>query len=671
MVIVKNLIEIKTGGKMKLLRIFIFFATIFISTNLLAAEKLLTIVHTNDLHSHLQGFSPEIDYRPDMINADKTVGGWSRIATVIKNTKKGRKNPVLTLDSGDFSMGSLFHMLAREESFELRLLKMMGYDAVTLGNHEFDLKPAGLARTLKAAKNKGGMPQIVFASAVFDKKEHDDDSLVEAFREVDVKNYTVLVRGGIKIGIFGIMGKDAAAVAPFAKPVTFRDPIEVSREMVSILREKEKVDIVICLSHSGLSNNPGKSEDEILASKVKGIDIIISGHSHALPKPPIQKGSTLIVHAWVYGKHVGVLDISFDGKKVTLKSYKTVPINSAIRGDAAIQQTIDGFKQKINKQFLAGYGLKYDQTIAQTNRDLIIEASESPLGNMIADSIRWYINKYDSKENDPSSRVAVAVESNGVIRDSLLMGKTGRITVGDLFRTIPLGIGSDDTLGYPLITFYLYGYELKRALEILTSVQPLKGEHYFLQISGLRFTYNPHRVIFDRVTSIEMGSEEEGYKPLNYSSSNRQLYRVAANIYNATFLKVVGSYTYHLLDIFPKDKKGNPVKKLSSLRVDADKSKPGIQELKQWQGVIDYVQSFKEAHGDGVAHLPEKYKGTLGRIVAKPSWNPARLISHPTLPTILALVFVGFIFCGIIFSITLIVSRKKRRRKRRRSKIIL
>ena len=656
--------------KMKLLRIIIITAAVFISTNLFAAEQLLTIVHTNDLHSHVQGFSPEVDYKPESINADKTVGGWSRIATVIKNTKKERNNPVLILDAGDFSMGSLFHTLAREEAFELRLLKMMGYDAITLGNHEFDLKPDGLARTLKAAKANGGMPQIVFASTIFDKKDHANDSLAEAFRQVDVKNYTVLVRDGVKIGIFGIMGKDAAAVAPFAAPVTFRDPIEVSLEIVNILREKEKVDIVICLSHGGLNDNSNKSEDEILARKVKGIDVIISGHTHTLHKTPIQIGSTIIVHAWAYGKHVGVLDISLDNRKLTLKSYKTVAINSAIKGDAAIQQTIEGFKQKINKEFLAGFGLKYDQTIAQTNRDLIIDTSESPLGNMITDSMRWYINKYDADINDPSSLVAVALESNGVIRDSLLMGKTGKITVGDLFRTIPLGIGTDDTMGYPLITFYLYGYEIKRTLEILTSVEPLKGSSFFLQISGLRLTYNPKRVIFDRVTSIEMGSEEEGYKPLNYSKSNRKLYRVAANIYNATFLKAVGSYTNHLLDIFPKDKKGNPIKKLSNLRVDANKSKSGIQELKQWQVVMEYVQSFKETDDPGVANLPEKYKVKLGRIVAKPSWNPARILSHPGLPTILALGFIGFIFCGILVIIILIKSGKKRR-KRRKSSVIL
>jgi 5'-nucleotidase len=250
------------------------------------------------------------------------------------------------------------------------------------------------------------------------------------------------------------------------------------------------------------------------------------------------------------------------------------------------------------------------------------------------------------------------------------MGKTGKITVGDLFRTIPLGIGTDDTMGYPLITFYLYGHEIKRTLEILTSVAPLKGDSFFLQVSGLRLTYNPKRVIFDRVTSIEMGSEEEGYKPLNYSKSNRKLYRVAANIYNATFLKVVGSYTNHLLDIFPKDKKGNPVKKLGNLRVDANKSKLGIQELKQWQGVMEYVQSFKQMDDPGVAQMPDKYKVKLGRIVAKPSWNPVRILSHPGLPTILALGFIGFIFCGILFIAILVKSGKKRRR-RRKSNVIL
>lgn len=648
---------------MTLLRPAIYLVVLFFAANVQASEKLLTIVHTNDLHSHLQGFSPENDYNPYSTNTDATVGGWSRIAKLIKDTKKTRKNPVLTLDSGDYFMGSLFHMLAREESFELRLLKLMGYDAVTLGNHEFDLKPAGLARILRAAKAKGGMPQIVFASAIFNRDSFEDDSLVDAFREANVKTYTVLVRDGVKIGIFGIMGKDAAAVAPFAKPVTFRDPIEVSREMVGILREKEGVDIVICLSHSGLNKNPKKSEDEILARKVKGIDIIISGHTHDLHESPVQVGKTIIVHAWVYGKHAGILDIAYENKKVTLQNYKTVPINSAIQGDPAIQKKIEAFKQQIDAHFLRRRGLSYDKIIATTKWDLTITEDESPLGNMIADSIRWYVNKVDSLKNDPASKVAVAIESNGIIRDDLLCGKTGKISIGDLFRAIPLGIGMDDTMGYPLISFYLYGYEIKRALEILTSVYPFKGYGYFLQFSGLRFTYNPHRIIFDRVTGIEMGSEDTGYKPLDYDRSSQRLYRVAANIYNAAFLKVVGNYTYHFLDIVPKDKNGNSVSSLAALRVDSDKATPGIQELKEWRGTIQYVQTFKDTDGDGLANIPDKYKGKLGRIAVKPNWNPVELVSRGTLPTILTLVIIGVILTVIIFAAIIIFMRRYKKRR--------
>lgn len=623
-------------------------ATIFFASNILAAEKLLTIVHTNDMHSHLQGFSPEIDYRPFQINADRTMGGWSRIATVIQNIKKEKTHPVLVLDAGDFTMGSLFHMLNREEAFELRLLKVMGYDAVTFGNHEFDLKPAGLAATLRTAKAKGGLPQIVFAGSVFEPSHPELATLRGAFADAGVKDYIVLERNGLKIGIFGMLGENAAEDSPFAKPLKFRPPVDVARDMVGILRQKEKADIVICLSHGGLQENPAKSEDVLLARSVQGIDVIISGHSHTRLDRPLVEGKTLIVQAWCYGRQVGVLDIACENGGVKLQNYATVPIESSIAGDVRIQKMIDAFKQDINRRLLGLLNLSYDQVIAQTKWDLTIAREESPLGNLLADSIRWYINAVDSEQNDPSSRVAVAVESNGVIRDELLKGATGKIALGDLFRTIPLGIGIDDTMGYPLISFYLYGYELKRVLEILTSVSPIKGYPYFIQISGLRFTYNPHRMIFDRVTDIEMGNEEDGYQPLDYRPANKKLYRVAANIYNATFLKLVGSFTYSMLDIAPKDKNGAVMESLSAALVDGDKSRPGVQELKEWQGVIQYVRSFPDQDGDGLPDIPEKYRGKLGRIVEKPSWHPQDLVSRAAGPTRIALAGMGLILLLII-----------------------
>ena len=646
---------------MKYSRIIVIVTILLFSTASLAAEKLLTIVHTNDMHSHFQGFSPEIDYQPFNIGADKTNGGWARVATVIFKTRQERANPVLVLDAGDFSMGSLFHMLTREEAFELRLLKAMGYDAITLGNHEFDLKPAGLAAMLQSAKAKGGAPQIVFASAIFNPARPELKSLQDAFTGTDVKPYTILERHGLKIGIFGLFGKSAAEFSPFAKPLTFSDPIETARKMVDILRNQEKVDLVICLSHGGLRDEPKFSEDEILPREVKGIDVIISGHSHTKLDQPILVGNTIVVQAWCYGRQAGVLDLVWNDGKVTVKNYKPVRIDSTVVADAGIQKMIESFKQKLNTEFLAPLNLSYDQVIAETRWNLTNAASESPLGNLLADSIRRAVNLADSDPKDPTSLVRVAVESNGIIRDDLIRGLSGKVTVGDLVRTFPMGSGPDQSMGYPLISFYLYGYELKRAMEIVTSIRPLKkNDDYFLQISGLKFEYNPHRMFFDRVTKMEIGSEEEGYQSLDYSQSNKQLYRVAANIYNAAFLSMVGRFTYSFLEIIPKDKNGKPIDDMTKALVDADKSKPGVQELKEWISLIDYVKSFKDTDGNSLPEIPEKYSHKLGRIVEKPSWNPISLLSKaekPTLIAVAALLVILLLMAGIIIAI------KKKKRK--------
>ena len=639
----------------------LFFAVLLVSAEVFAGDREITILHTNDLHSHILGFSPNIDYRPDMAGGDATKGGWARVATVLKREREKRNHPVLVLDAGDFLMGSLFHMLAREEAMELRLMKEMGYDALTLGNHEFDLKPKGLARILGAAAAKGGMPPIVFSNAVFSKESDRDDALEEVFNQGMVKPYVVLEKGGMKIGIFGIIGKDAAEKSPFASPVKFRDPIETSREMVKVLREKEKVDMVICLSHCGVREGKSISEDELLAQKVQGIDLIVGSHSHTRLEKPLVINSTLILQASEYGKCVGVLDLLWEKGKVMQKNYRLIDIDSSIPGDEALQKKIDSFMETIDRDVLMGVNLSSRKVIAHTEFDLKLGEEESNLGNFIADALRWYVNKVISIPKDPRTKVVVAIESNGLIRDNLLRGKTGALAVTDVFAAIPLGIGVDDTMGYPLVTCYFYASEIKKALEVLTSVYPRKGSDYFLQVSGVRFTYNPRRVIFDRVTDIRLGSEEEGYVPLDYSESNKNLYRITTNIYNATFLKIIGNYTYQILNIIPKDLNGNPIDDLSASRVDADKNQPGIQELKEWIGVMEYVRSFPDTNGDGSPDVPDKYRGKLGRIVSQASWNPVSLFSKGTMVTWAALsaVLVLILLLGLLT----VIAVKKLRRK--------
>jgi 5'-nucleotidase len=619
--------------------IIIFWFTLTLTAQALAAEKLLTLIHTNDMHSHVLGAPPNIEYTPSVTGDDETIGGWARIATVINDVKKNRQNEVLVLDAGDFLMGSLFHMLSREQAYELRLMKIMGYDMVTLGNHEFDLKPQGLARILTTASRHKQLPPIGFSNAVFSPQSNEDDDLQKLFAQGLVRPYQVLEKDGLRIGFFGLMGKDAAEVAPFADRISFADPIATAQRMVTTLRDDEKVDLVICLSHSGLSKHKDRSEDEILAKDVTGIDIIISGHTHTKTAGALQINDTIVVQAWEYGKQLGVLDIVYNDGQVTLKAYRSVNIDDTIEGDPKISNQIEKFEKQISRHVLAGDGLTFRKVIAQTDFDLYLELDESNIGNLITDAIRWSIHHHADDPDSPDNKVDVAVISNGVIRDPMVSGKSGTIAVCDAFRAIPLGIGFDktQTMGYPLITFYLYPSELKKALEILTSIYPLKGSDYFLQASGVRFSYNPHRMIFDRITEIWLGNEETGYEKLAYSTSNDTLLRIAADIYNSTFLKIIGSFTWQILEIVPKDRNGHPIEDLKTVRVDADKHQPGIQELKEWKAVIDYIRQLPDTDGDGIANIPEKYKGKLGRNNIEASWNPYKLLKRGTYVTWTAL----------------------------------
>lgn len=644
----------------------VFMLILMIALPLAAKEAAITIIHTNDLHSHLLGFSPNADYTPMVKDNDKTIGGWARVAVAIKEIKAKRSNPVLVLDAGDFLMGSFFHMLSREEAFELKLMEAMGYDVITLGNHEFDLRPHGLAQILNSARQEGNIPDIVLSNAVFDQDSDKDDSLQEVFKKRHVKPYTVIKKNGIKIGLFGLMGKDAAAVAHFAAPVEFADPIIAAKDMVRELSDNEKVDIVICLSHSGINlKDKSRSEDEILAKEVDGIDIIISGHSHTKLDTALNVNNTIIVQAWVYGKQLGVLDIMYKDGNVSVANQEMIEINDGIKGDDEISSLIQSFESLVNEKALAEIGLSFRQTIAHTDFRLFVENDESNLGNLITDSIRWYTNSCDYDQNDPTTKVALAVISNGVIRDQIIPGDTGTVMACDVFRAIPLGVGIDGTMGYPLITCYLYPSEIKKALEILTSIYPRKGSEYFIQISGAKFTYNPNRMIFDRVTDIWMGSEEEGYTPLDYSASNKTLYRVAADIYNATFLDVVGDYTLHILDITPKDREGNPIKDLKAARVDSDKETPGIQELKEWMGVMNYIRNFPDTNGDGVPDIPEKYRGKQGRIVLAASWNPISLVKRGNYLTWISLIAILIVLAVIVLLLRFFMRKVHRWRQRK------
>ncbi|MDH4198559.1 MAG: bifunctional metallophosphatase/5'-nucleotidase, partial [Candidatus Aminicenantes bacterium] len=591
---------------------------------------------------------------------DLTVGGWARIATLVRRVRAERRNPILVLDAGDFLMGSLFHLRAREEAFELRLLDKIGYDAVGLGNHEFDLKPAGLARILAAgAPPPGERPVLLLANAIFSPESDQDDGLETLFRQGVVKPFTVLDCEGLRVGLFGLMGREAAEVAPFATPVSFADPVATAREVVRTLREEERADLIVCLSHGGLWAKTSKSEDEILARKVAGLDVIVSGHTHTALDRPITVGGTLVVQAGENGKRVGVLDILHEEGRTRLARYEAVAVDDSLPSDPEVTGMVEGFIASVNRHVLAEHRLEFSQAVAETDFDVTAAEAECGLGNMVTDAMRWAVDGCDA---DPAARVALAVESLGLIRDPVVRGVTGRVAVCDLFDAFPLGIGLDDTPGYPLVSVYLTGAEVKKSLEVLTSIYPLKGADYFLQVSGLKFTYNPRRMIFDRVTDIRLEDAAGEFRPLDYSGRNPTLYRVVANYYNATFLSLIGSLTRNILKIVPKDRHGRPVEDLAAALVDADQSRPGVQELKEWVALFGYVRSFADIDGDGLPEIPARYRGPEGRIVAAPSRNPISLLRRGNWLTWGACGLI-VLFLFLVVFIPVKISRRLRRRR--------
>ena len=220
-------------------------------------KKTFTILHTNDLHSNFIGMAPASDYSPFTLNDDATQGGFARLAALIAKRKEARKDqgPVLVLDAGDYSMGTAFAAATRETGGELQLLSRIGFDATTFGNHDFDLGPDGTAQSIEVAAKAGQVPAVVASNSDFTANDASLAGLQRLAQDGVVRRHLVIERGGMRFGIFGLLGKEAQFYTDGAGAVKFADPIETAREMVKLLRDTEKVDVIIVLSHGGLEKD--------------------------------------------------------------------------------------------------------------------------------------------------------------------------------------------------------------------------------------------------------------------------------------------------------------------------------------------------------------------------------------------------------------------------------
>lgn len=585
-----------------------------------AAERSFTLLHTNDWQSRLLGFGPNNEYTPATSGDDDTVGGVARLATLLAQRRAAAgSEPLLLLDAGDFTMGTLFHTLARETGSELQLLSELGYDAVTLGNHEFDFRPAGLAAMISAAHQAKGeaLVPLLASNMRFSAEDSGDDSLQAHAEAGRILPYRLIERGGIRFGVFGLLGNDAVAVSPMMAPLTFADPLETARATVAKLRE-EGAEVVILLSHMGISqqdDNSWRGEDVELLEQVPGIDVVIGGHSHtALPQPILVDGTRPVVQAGSEIQYLGELRMSIgeDGK-VRMRDYRLLPVDDRTPGDPGITVQVEGFKAQVEARMLAPRGYRFDQPLAKVDQRLGRDFSEQTLANLVTDALRSSVG------------ADLAFTGNGTLRDDLIKGRYGVQSVSDLFRIAPLGIGQfDDEPGYPMIKAYLSAREIKNLLEVLLLAYHLRSDSYYPRVSGLRFSYNPWRVPFDRVSRIEIGDAERGYREL--ALDDQRLYSIAATNYVGSFTWLVPELTKGLLDLVPKDAEGRPLARIEDAIVDQDPARDGVQELKEWQALLDHIRRLPDVDSDGLADIPTTGAAAEARMLRVPSLQPVELL---------------------------------------------
>jgi 5'-nucleotidase / UDP-sugar diphosphatase len=585
-----------------------------------AAQKVL-VLHTNDLHSHLMGYGPERDYTPATRNDDSTRGGMARLATAIGRARAAASTndkPVLLLDAGDFMMGTLFELLATQEVPELVLMQALGYDATTIGNHELDWTPSGLAAMLAAASAKQVTLPILSSNMQFSSAA-GDDALQAVIQTTNiVRPKLVKSVGNLKVGIFGLLGANAAQVTPQASPLSFEAIDVAAARIVTELRNEDGVDVVIALSHSGIDRD-GRGEDAALASAVPGIDLIISGHTHDSLSQPVRVGNTLIVTAGSYGSYLGELALTITpparaGQRanVAVDGYTLLDIDDSIPGDAMTQTGIDQYIAGLDSAVLAPRSLGYRALLARTSVDLPLPAAEeAPIGNLVTDAYRSIVSALE-----PSAPPALAFDANGQIRAPLLKGATGEIWLTDLFQVLPIGIGPDQLPGFPLVTFYLSASDIRAGLELGAAAE-LVGNDNFLQISGMKVSYAMSQPAFQRVSSLSLvtGSGEQA---LNLTDT-ATCYKVTTTNYVAGLLGVVNSATGGALSVVAKDADCTTPVDPTTRFVDADPLTDGVQELKHWQALLGYVSSLPDTGGadagDGVPDVPSVYGAAQGRIV--------------------------------------------------------
>lgn len=453
------------------------------TTMVFAQGTTITLLHVNDTHSHLDAVGPKD------ANLDGTLGGIAKAATIIGTVRATEEN-VLLLHAGDIFQGDpMFNTYFGVP--ELQLMAQLGFDAMTIGNHEFGYGPDALDGVISTAFAGGSFPLL---------SANLDMSAYPAL-ETWITPSVIKTVGGVKIGIFGMTVPND--LTTFSAPVIILDDLlPIAQKTANDLRSAG-AQVVICLSHLGIYN------DRLVAAADSRIDFIVGGHDHNLFLQPLQitnaVGKTVqVFQAGDHYKHIGKLHFTVADGKVTVNDYTMIDVNASIPAEPTVQAVVNELKNGV----VATFGDVYHTVIGTSQFELskkfnaAIPLRDTPLGNFVTDAFR---NKTGTD---------LAITALGLISESIPAGK---IVGADVFRSLSYGFDPATGLGFQLATVDISGAELVKGMEIGLSQLEI-GDDIFLQFSGLRFKYDPAKSVGQRVILTSIHLDRKRFNPAAHYS---------------------------------------------------------------------------------------------------------------------------------------------------------
>jgi len=497
----------------------------------------ITILQTTDLHDHANG-ADHVGLDVDAVTGTSITGAYARIAAYVDYVRRTTNHSVVLVDSGDWTMGTLYDLTLGGRPLALLFLERMRYDCVTLGNHEFDYTSRGLAQILAAAQSAFGFDVPIVASNMNLNGNTDLAPFVGAGHLIDTIRVERL-QNGMKVGFIGLMGESAATDAAASAPVSFSrlsTHYQDIQTLVDTLRDDEKADFVIALSHSGTNAAGTSGEDVELARHVRGIDVIASGHTHTplASAHAVTNGTwtTQIIDAGAYGTNVARIDLTFhpSSKTTTLNAFTNVPMTDAglagidpgLVADPITSALVRFTDQQLNTNLgpffstvfpdysSQNLGTGIYHPVAVAAQDMVsngANAVPSPngLGDLAADAERNVPNSIITQTlaavgGNPANLPGydftpfqTAVVATGILRGKLHTGVP--ISFADVYDVLPLGISPDASqslpVGYPMISVYLDLADLKKvaALQLVAQTNLVEADFY-LNLSGIQYSLN-------------------------------------------------------------------------------------------------------------------------------------------------------------------------------------